>query len=200
MAPLLQLSGVVAGWPGAAEKPVAGGFSLALAAGEIVGLAGPNGIGKSSLLALIAGGGACCVAGELQRAAGLRINWQRQEVPPFAGLPLNGHELLALTGAAAAGLPPWLADKLDWRLDRLSGGQRHFLALWAVLQAPGDLVLLDEPTNNLDVAGARWLAAHLRDRAAAGAGLLVVSHDADFLAACCDRIVHLEAAHAVDLA
>ena len=200
MAPLLQLSGVVAGWPGAADKPAGKAVSLALAAGEIVGLAGPNGVGKSSLLALIAGGGAQCVAGELQRAPELRINWQRQEVPPFAGLPLNGHELLALTGAGTAGLPPWLADKLDWRIDRLSGGQRHFLALWAVLQAPGDLVLLDEPTNNLDAAGTAWLSAHLRDRAAAGAGLLVVSHDADFLAASCDRILHLEAAHAMDRA
>ena len=194
MAPLLQLSTVIAGW----QQPVGGAVSLTLAAGEIVGLAGPNGVGKSSLLALIAGGGARCFGGELRRAPGLRINWQRQEVPPFAGLPINGHELLALTGARAEGLPPWLADRLDLRIDQLSGGQRHFLALWAVLQAPGDLVLLDEPTNHLDTAGVAWLAEHLRDRAAAGAGLLVVSHDADFLARACDRILRLEAADELD--
>ena len=78
---------------------------------------------------------------------------QTQDVPPVDGLPLSGRELLALTGANAQGLPVWLAERIDLRLDRLSGGQRHYLALWAILHAPADLVLLDEPTNNLDAAG-----------------------------------------------
>ena len=74
---------------------------------------------------------------------------------------------------------------------RLSGGQRHYLTLWAILQAPADLVLLDEPTNNLDVAGVAHLTEHLRDRAAAGAGMLVVSHDTAFVEAVCDRVIVL---------
>ncbi len=114
-------------------------------------------------------------------------------MPPVDGLPLCGRELLALTGASPDGLPPWLAERLDIRLDRLSGGQRHFLALWAVLHAPADLVLLDEPTNNLDAAGVRHLTAHLHERAREGCGIVVVSHDTAFVAAACDRCVVLEA-------
>ena len=63
--------------------------------------------------------------------------------------------------------------------------------MWAILQAPADLVLLDEPTNNLDAAGVAHLTAHLRERAAAGAGMIVVSHDAVFVEAVCDRILVL---------
>ena len=188
MSPLLQAHGLVAGWRTPATQPI----DLVLQAGEIVGLTGPNGVGKSTLLAAIAGR-ARVFDGRLEKRPNLRIAVQTQEVPPVAGLPLSGRELLALTEASPAGLPAWLADRLDQRLDRLSGGQRHYLALWAVLQAPADLVLLDEPTNNLDAAGVRHLTAHLHDRARDGSGIVVVSHDAAFVAAACDRVVTLEA-------
>jgi len=110
-----------------------------------------------------------------------------------AGVPLTGNELLGLTGASAQGLPAWLGTRLGDRLDRLSGGQRQFLHLWACLQAPGDAVLLDEPTNNLDPDGVTHLVGALRARAAAGAGLILVSHDADFVASVCDRLIPLGA-------
>lgn len=188
-ADLLSLASVVAGW----DKPVTATLSLTLAAGEIVGLVGPNGVGKSTLLAAIAGR-AKVFSGELNLLEGQRLAWQTQEVPPVLGLPLSGLDLLALTGASPEGLPAWLADKVDVRLDQLSGGQRHYLALWAVLQSPADIVLLDEPTNNLDTAGVQHLGEALRLRAQAGAGLLVVSHDDSFVADVCHRIIHLEPA------
>lgn len=186
---LLHAEQLVAGWQVPATRPL----DLSLAAGEIVGLTGPNGVGKSTVLAAVAGR-AKVFHGELEKRPDLRIALQMQDVPPVVGLPLSGRELLALTGATPEGLPAWLADRLDSRLDKLSGGQRHYLALWAILQAPADLVLLDEPTNNLDAAGVAHLTEHLRDRAAAGAGLLVVSHDAEFVAAVCDRVIPLGAA------
>lgn len=188
MSELLRLEALVAGW----DKPASRPLDLVVSAGEVVGLTGPNGVGKSTALAAIAGR-ARVYSGKIEKRPGLRLALQTQEVPPVVGLPLSGRELLALTGALPEGLPPWLEGRLDQRLDRLSGGQRHFLALWAVLQAPADLVLLDEPTNNLDAAGVSHLAEHLRERATGGAGMIVVSHDAAFVAAACDRVIVLEA-------
>lgn len=187
MSLLLHAEGLVAGWQGPATPPL----DLQLAAGEIVGIAGPNGVGKTTLLAAVAGR-ARIFSGRLAISAGVRLALQTQEVPPVEGLPLAGRELLALTGATPVGLPGWLADCLDTRLDRLSGGQRHYLALWAVLAAPAELILLDEPTNNLDAAGVEHLGQVLRQRAAAGAGVLVVSHDREFVAAVCQRTLILK--------
>ncbi|MGB4066359.1 MAG: ATP-binding cassette domain-containing protein [Azonexus sp.] len=186
MSSLLRTEQLVVGWQQPATQPL----DLTIAAGEIVGLTGPNGVGKSTLLAAIAGR-AKVFSGRIEQHPGLRLGLLRQDVPPVVGMPLAGRELLALTGASPEGLPAWLADRLDIRLDKLSGGQRHYLALWAILQAPADLVLLDEPTNNLDVAGVAHLTEHLRDRAAAGAGILVVSHDTAFVEAVCDRVIGL---------
>jgi len=187
---LLRAQGLVAGWQQPATQPL----DLTITAGEVVGLTGPNGVGKSTVLAAIAGR-AKVFDGRLERAPGIRLGLQTQDVPPVVGMPISGRELLALTDATPLGLPPWLADRLDVRLDRLSGGQRHYLTLWAVLQAPADLLLLDEPTNNLDQAGVAHLTAHLRERAENGSGLLVVSHDAAFVEAVCDRVIELGAGH-----
>jgi len=187
---LLRAEKLVAGWQLPATQPL----DLSVAAAEIVGLTGPNGVGKSTFLAAFAGR-AKVFGGRIDQRPGLKLALQTQDVPPVVGMPLSGRELLALTGAGAQGLPAWLADRLDSRLDRLSGGQRHYLTLWAILQAPADLVLLDEPTNNLDAAGVAHLTAHLRDRAAAGAGILVVSHDTAFVAAVCDRVIALAGQH-----
>ncbi|MDR0634768.1 MAG: ATP-binding cassette domain-containing protein [Azoarcus sp.] len=187
-AQLLQVERLVAGWLQPAHQPV----SFTLARGEILALAGPNGAGKSTLLSALAGGGARVFAGNIRRAAALRAGVQTQHPPPVAGLPLSGAELLALTGASPRGLPPWLSACLPRRLDKLSGGQRQYLALWSILQAPADLLLLDEPANHLDKAGLASLPSALRARAAQGAGIVLVLHDAALARTCCDRLLHLE--------
>ncbi|MBL8449823.1 MAG: ATP-binding cassette domain-containing protein [Dechloromonas sp.] len=183
---LLAVRDLVVGW----ERPVVGPLGFHVCRGEIVALAGPNGAGKSTLLAALAGDGHV-FSGELLWAPGLRLGFQTQGLPPLEGLPLCGRDILGLTGAVPMGLPPWLQDCLDRRLDRLSGGQRQYLALWAILMAPADVLLLDEPTNNLDAAGVAHLSGVLRDRAAAGAGILLVSHDADFAAGLGARVFDL---------
>ena len=183
---LLEVDALSAGY----ARPVVGPVSLQLNAGEVLGIVGPNGVGKSTLLAALSGS-ARIFSGRINKRAGLRLSLQQQQPPLTEGVPFNGGELLQLTGASAEGLPPWLAPRLGERLDRLSGGQLQFLYLWACLQAPADAVLLDEPTNNLDPEGVAFLESALRRRVDAGAGLLLVSHDARFIAAVCDRTVEL---------
>ncbi len=187
--PLIRASALVAGW----ERPATAPLEFVLELGRILGLTGANGVGKTTLLSALAGR-ARVFSGVLERRPGLRLALQTQDVPPVEGVPLSGRELLALTGAAADGLPPWLVGRLDDRLDRLSGGQRHYLTLWAVLQAPADLVLLDEPTNNLDAAGVDHLAGALRGLAGSGSGIVVVSHDHEFVEAVCDQVIVLREA------
>jgi ATPase subunit of ABC transporter with duplicated ATPase domains len=62
--------------------------------------------------------------------------------------------------------------------------------VWACLRAPVDLVMLDEPTNNLDRAGVEFLEQALLERADRPA-ILLISHDHRFLQSVCDEIVEL---------
>jgi ATPase subunit of ABC transporter with duplicated ATPase domains len=91
--------------------------------------------------------------------------------------------------------PPRLAAKLGCRIDRLSGGEYQVLCLWTCLAGAADLVLLDEPTNNLDREhtdlAAEEIAAERERRAT-----LLVSHDPDFLRRVCTRIVNVAAREA----
>ncbi len=188
-APLIHARGLVAGW----QRPATAPLDFMLEARRILGLTGANGVGKTTVLSALAGS-ARVFSGALEMRPGLRLALQTQGVPPVDGVPLSGRELLALTAASPDGLPPWLGGRLDHRLDRLSGGQRHYLTLWTILQAPADLVLLDEPTNNLDAAGVAHLATALRKRAESGCGVVLVSHDHDFVDQVCDQVIVLQEA------
>ncbi len=181
---LIRATALVAGW----QRPATAPLDFTLESGQILGLTGANGVGKTTLLSALAGR-ARVFSGTLETRPGLRLALQTQDVPPVEGVPLCGRELLALTGAAGDGLPPWLIGRLDDRLDRLSGGQRHYLALWAILRAPANLILLDEPTNNLDAAGVDHLTSALHRLAGSGTGIVVVSHDHEFVEAVCDQVI-----------
>lgn len=183
-APLLRLRDMVAGY----ARPLSPPCSLELARGEIVGLHGPNGVGKSTLLAAILGTARCHV-GELWLAGSLRLRYLAQN-PTRAEAPVAGHELLAWLDARALTPPPRLAAKLDSRIDRLSGGEYQLLCLWSCLAGDADLVLLDEPTNHLDrehiALAIEEIATGQADRAT-----LIVSHDRDFLERLGARVVEL---------
>ncbi|MCW2396117.1 MULTISPECIES: ABC-F family ATP-binding cassette domain-containing protein [unclassified Sphingobium] len=183
---------------------------LTLAIGrERVGLVGRNGAGKSSLLALIAEGGAP-QAGTIHRTG--RIGTLRQ-IQPDAGsvaqaLGLSDalERLARLDGGEGS---PEDAAEADWtlpeRLERaladvgltgtaldrdcatLSGGERTRVGLAAMLLAEPELLLLDEPTNNLDDAGRAAVGELL---ACWPGGALVASHDRALLEGM-DRIVQL---------
>ena len=182
---LLRVTALVAGY----DAPVAGPLDFDLRRGEILGLAGPNGAGKSTLLKAL-WGGVRVFSGGVEKTPGLAISHQAQGFAELRGVPLTGRELLGLTRASPTGLPPWLLERLDWRLDRLSGGQLQFLRLWACLAAPADIILLDEPSNNLDQAGVDYLADWL-GRAHADQGIVIVSHDPALVDRVCTRVIQL---------
>lgn len=183
--PLLQCRDLTAGYAG----PVVGPATFDLHAGEVVGLYGSNGSGKSTILGAITGA-IRIFSGEVIKSPGLRVAHHRQKPERPGQLPLTGHELLRLTGAPPEQAPDFLRELLAVRLDRLSGGQFQLIQIWACLGGPVDLVLLDEPTNNLDPAAMKTLADMLR-RGAEGRAVLLVSHEHDFLDAACRRVIRL---------
>ncbi len=181
---LLQVEKLSAGYTG----PVVGPVSISLQPGEVLGLGGLNGAGKSTVLRALTGT-ARVFAGRIDRAPGLRIahHQQRPERPPE--LPLLGRELLALLNAEQD--PPALVQPLlDRPIARMSGGQYQLLQAWACLNSAADVVLLDEPTNNLDGTAIQALGDMLAtlgpDRAA-----ILVSHEQAFLDRYCARQIEV---------
>jgi ATPase subunit of ABC transporter with duplicated ATPase domains len=185
---LIELDLVTAGY----SKPVVGSVTLAVAPGEIVGLTGPNASGKTTILNAIIGT-ARVFEGRVVRRAALRVAVQQQRPVRLPEMPLTGRELLHLTGAHRAQAPSSITELLDRRLDRLSGGQYQLLHVWACLGSDAELVLLDEPTNNMDAQAVAALREALAAQGPHGRGILVVSHQRDLLTQICTRIVELGA-------
>ncbi len=184
---LLRVEGLVAGY----SRAVVGPLSFAVETGEVVGLCGANGTGKSTVLNAI-GRGARVFDGSVERAPGLTLAYQEQQPVRLPVMPLTGRDIIRAAGSERRHAPPALEAILNRRIDALSGGQYQLLCVWAALGSGTDLVMLDEPTNNLDppteVLLIEILAAERGRRA-----VLLVSHERHFLDAACSRVLTVEA-------
>ena len=184
--PLLVANWLVTGY----TEPVIGPLSFSIGPGEVVGLWGANGCGKSTLLRAIANK-AQIFEGDLEQKPGLTLAWQMQQPVRLDEMPLNGHDYLRYAQASREPPPARMTPWLDRRIDTLSGGQFQLLAVWAILGGWPDLVLLDEPTNNLDPEGQQTLAEILKTERGMRA-VLLVSHERSFLEQACDRVIEIE--------
>jgi len=169
-------------------RPIVQDFSTKILRGDRVGLVGPNGSGKTTLLRLLLGqlkpdsgevkpGTGLEIAYFDQQRAALREDWNAME--NVAG----GSDTVEVGGRKKHVLG-YLQDFLFTPerarapITRLSGGERNRLLLARLFAQPSNLLVMDEPTNDLDVETLELLEELLADYAGT---LLLVSHDRDFL-------------------
>jgi ABC transport system ATP-binding/permease protein len=174
--------------------------NLQIERGEMVGLLGRNGVGKSTLLKLIQGD-LQPDGGSLARQQNLRSAYLPQDVPQ--GLTGPVVEIIA-AGLEHTGEPVedgWQEQlqvdqvisrmQLDpqARFEVLSAGMQRRVLLGRALVRNPDVLLLDEPTNHLDIDAINWLESFLMRW---GGTLLFVTHDRVFLQKLASRIVELD--------
>ncbi|WP_306046186.1 ABC transporter ATP-binding protein [Nioella sp. MMSF_3534] len=213
--PILSLTDVTLTLDGnAGPVDILHGITLAVEAGETVGLVGPSGSGKSSLLMLMGG---------LDRATGGTVTALGKDLTPMTedqlarfrrdnmGVVFQSFHLIptmtalenvatplelagrkdAFTRAEEELAAVGLADRMQHYPGQLSGGEQQRVALARAAAPRPRILLADEPTGNLDEANGRAimdLLFDLRDRH--GATLIMVTH-APELAARCDRVIGL---------
>ncbi|WP_306600050.1 ABC-F family ATP-binding cassette domain-containing protein [Geothrix sp. 21YS21S-2] len=184
---LLSAENIRFSYPGAGVE-LAGGIDLVLQRRQRIAFLGPNGCGKSTLLKLL--------LGELEPTSGTihrhpklsisAISQGRGELRADLSVADNiaerasmvkvgGQELLVLVYLTRFGFP---ADQQKRMAGTLSGGERNRLLLAKAMLLPSDLLVLDEPTNDLDIPTLQNLEEALLDYPGS---LLLVSHDRFFL-------------------
>lgn len=209
-------------YPAAPDRVILDDFSLTVRPGEIIGLAGPSGVGKTTVSKLLIGlyhpqGGGVTVDGvDLVRLTrdeiASRISYLPQRPYLFSGtlkenlcLGRPDAPLTAVTEAVAtAGLDPFLR-RLALGLDHpigedgvtVSGGERTRIAIARALVMGSRYLVLDEPTAEMDSLLEAGVWNELR-RLATSVGIVVVAHRRSTLAAC-DRVVRLEPVQSGDM-
>ena len=159
-------------WQG---RPLINNFTYNFQRGERVGIVGGNGIGKSTFLNLLADSDSPSV----KRGESVRIGYYRQ-----TGMEFRPDDTVMDVVPDTRLLERFLFPHEMWnnRIDRLSGGEKRRLYLLTVLMQEPNVLILDEPTNDLDIVTLNILEEHLLDFKGT---LLIVTHDRHFL----DRLV-----------
>lgn len=166
-------------------------------AGEIVTVIGPNGAGKTTLVKLLLGL-ETPDKGCVERAENLTLGYLPQVFTADPTIPLTVSRFLTLTRKAtperiARGMDEVGTRHLaDAQISELSGGELQRVALARALISDPDLLILDEPVQNVDYGGVAelyGLIGQIRD--SRGCGILLVSHDLHVVMGASDRVLCL---------
>jgi ABC transport system ATP-binding/permease protein len=174
-------------------RPIVSDFSIRIQRGDRIGIVGPNGSGKTTLINLLTGlsapdtglvrlGSALAVATLNQHRDSLDPNVTvTQALTGGSGdtVTVNGHARHVVSYMKDF---LFTSEQMRTPLGKLSGGERGRLMLAQTLAKPSNLLILDEPTNDLDMETLEVLEEMLGDYAGT---VLLISHDRDFL----DRLV-----------
>ena len=182
------------------------GCSLGVREGEVFGLLGPNGAGKTTLLRLLLGfivptSGSARIAGFDCRSESLAVRASTAYLPGEARLfrRMSGHSVLdffaGLRWECRRAEAARVAERLDLdcrrQVARMSTGMRQKLALAVVLATDAALVILDEPTANLDPTARAEVLELVREARAAGRTVIFSSHVLSEVEETCDRVAIL---------
>ncbi len=178
-----------------------------VSAGETVALWGPNGAGKTTALRCVLGilsfDGTVTVGGNSARTEGKMVRQQIGYVPQEVRLhsDLTVQETVSFyarlrhvaTDRAAVLMEEWnLAEIAEKRVGDLSGGMKQRLALAIALLSDPPILLLDEPTSNLDVHTRHEFWEVLKQLKAAGKTLIFCSHRLDEIFTLADRVIVMD--------
>jgi ABC transport system ATP-binding/permease protein len=169
-------------------RPIVRDYSQRILRGDRIGLIGPNGSGKTTLLRLLIGEMEPD-AGEVRRGSRLRVAYfdqQREQLDPDATIAdsVNEGNTTVMVNGQPRHVVGYLADFLFPReraqspVRSLSGGERNRLMLARLFARPANVLVLDEPTNDLDVETLELLEELI---GAFDGTVLLVSHDRAFL-------------------
>ncbi len=172
------------------EKKVIDKFTLKILRGERIGIIGKNGSGKSTLLKMMVGE-IQPDSGTVKPARDIALSYfdqSRSKIKPTSSIQEilceSGGEYVTMAGGKTMHICGYLKNFLFDPNDRealagtLSGGQQNRLLLAKTLANPGNFMILDEPTNDLDMDTLDMLQEYLEKYEGT---LIVVSHDRDFL-------------------
>ncbi len=168
--------------------PIIDGFTATVIRGDRIGILGPNGIGKTTLLNLIIGKikpqtGSVRLGTNLQVAYFDQLHNRLNENKSVADNVADGYKTIEIDGNPRNIIGYlkdflFLPERSNSLVSSLSGGERSRLLLAKLFTKPANVLILDEPTNNLDVETLELLEQLISDFKGT---ILVVSHDREFL-------------------
>jgi len=178
-------------------------ITLDVRRGERIGIVGPNGAGKTTLIRCLLGEHPA-TKGAVEVGTGLRVGWFRQlqdHLDPEACVwewvqramqAATGDVVAEQAARDLAGAFLFSGDQQDRLLGTLSGGERSRAALAGLLGGGHNVLVLDEPTNHVDIETSERLETVLGDGGAFTGTLLLISHDRALLERTCSRLITFE--------